>query len=249
MADELEDHEGTVSTGGRTITNLRFADDIDGLAGQEQELVKLVNHLEEASTAHGMQISAQKTQLMTNSTNGTSTDITIDNKKLKTIRSFKYLRAIVLDEGSKSEVLSRTAQTTAAVTKLKVIWNNKNIAISSKIRLMHSLAMSIFLYACETWSITAHIERRIQALEMICFRKLLGTLYRDHITNEEAKTRTGNAIEPYEDLLTSMKRRKLKWYGHVTRSSGLATTILQGTVQEGKRRGRQRKRWEDNIKE
>ena len=81
MVDALEDHEGTVSTGSRTITNLRFADDIDGLAGQEQELVKLVNHLEEASMAHGMQISAEKTQLMTNNTNGISTDITIDNKK------------------------------------------------------------------------------------------------------------------------------------------------------------------------
>ena len=58
MADAREDHEGTVSIGGRTITNLRFADDIDGLAGQEQELDKLVHHLEEASTAYGMQISA-----------------------------------------------------------------------------------------------------------------------------------------------------------------------------------------------
>ena len=54
MADTLEDHEGTVGIGGRTSTNLRFADDIDGLAGHEQELVKLVNHLEEASTAYGM---------------------------------------------------------------------------------------------------------------------------------------------------------------------------------------------------
>ena len=49
--------------------------------------------------------------------------------------------------------------------------------------------------------------------------------------------------------VTSVKRRKLKWYGHVTRSSGLAKTILQGTVQGGRRRGRQRKRWEDSIKE
>ena len=73
--------------------------------------------------------------------------------------------------------------------------------------------------------------------------------YRDHITNEEVKPRTGNAIGPYEDLLTSGKRRKLKWYGHVTRSSGLANTILHGTVQGGRRRGKQRKRWEDNIKE
>ena len=88
MAASLEDHEGTVSIGGKTITNLRFADDIDGLAGQEQELVKLVNHLEEASAAYDMQISAKKTQLMTNNTNGISTDITIDNKKLETVLSY-----------------------------------------------------------------------------------------------------------------------------------------------------------------
>ena len=231
------------------VFNLRFADDIDGLAGQEQELVKLANYLEEASTAYGMQISAEKTQLMANNTNGISTDITIDNKKLKTVRSFEYLGTIVSEEGSKPEVLSGIAQTTAAVTKLKVIWNGKNNAFSAKIRLMRPPAMSIFVHACETWTITADIERRIQALEMRCFRTLLGISYRDHITNEEVKARIGNAIGQCEDLLTSVKRRKQRWYGHVTRSSGLAKTILQGTVQGGRRRGRQKKRWEDNIKE
>ena len=109
--------------------------------------------------------------------------------------------------------------------------------------------MSIFLYACETQTITAAIERMIQALEMRCFRELLDISYRDHITNEEVKAKIGNAIGRYEDLLTSVKRCKLKWYGHVTQSSGLAKTILQGTVQGGRRRGRQRKRWEDSIKE
>ena len=54
--------------------------------------------------------------------------------------------------------------------------------------------MSLFLYACETWTITADAERRMQALEMRCFRKVLGILYRDHTTNEEVKTRIGNAM-------------------------------------------------------
>ena len=81
MADAIEDHEGRVRIGGRTITNLHFANDIDGLAGQEQELVKLVNHLEEGSTAYDRQISAEKTQLMTNKTNGIGTGITIDKKQ------------------------------------------------------------------------------------------------------------------------------------------------------------------------
>ena len=103
--------------------------------------------------------------------------------------------------------------------------------------------------ATAAWRLDSHIERRIQTLEMRCFSKLLCISYRDHTTNGEVKTRIRNAIGPYEDLLTSVKRRKLKWYGHVTRSSGLAKTILQGTLQGRRRRGRQRKRWEDNIKE
>ena len=65
MTDALEDHEGTVSIGGRTITNLRFANDIDGLAGEEEELANLVERLDKACTAYGMEISAEKTKLMT----------------------------------------------------------------------------------------------------------------------------------------------------------------------------------------
>ena len=184
---------------------------------------------------------------MTNNTNGISTDITASGEKLETVESFKYLGAIVSDRGSKPEILSRIAQTTAALTKLKIIWNDRYVSLKSKIRLMRSLVISIFLYACESWTLTADIERRIQATEMRCFRKLFGISYKDRITNEEVRNRIWQAIGPYEDLLTTVKKRKLKWYGHVSRSSGLSKTILQGTVQGGRRRGRQRRRWEDNI--
>ena len=68
------------------------------------------------------------------------------------------------------------------------------------------------------------------------------------MTNEEVHYNIQQAIGPHEDLLTILKRRKLKWYGHVCRSSGLAKTILQATVKGRKRQGRQKKRWKDNIK-
>ena len=107
--------------------------------------------------------------------------------------------------------------------------------------------MSTFLYACETWTLTAETERKIQTMEMRSFRRPLGILYREHITNEEVRSRIRQAIGPYKELLTIVKQRKLQWYGHITRSWGLAKTFLQGTVQGGSKRGRQRKRWEDNI--
>ena len=87
MTDASEDHEGTVSIGGRT--NLRFADDIDGLAGEEEELTKLVECLDKASTAYGMEISAEKTKLVTNNTSDINTEITVNGQKLETVTSFK----------------------------------------------------------------------------------------------------------------------------------------------------------------
>ena len=99
------------------------------------------------------------------------------------------------DEGFKAEMLSRIAQTTAALTRLKSVWNDRHISLSFKIRLIQQ------------------------------------------------------AIGPHEDFLTIVKRRKLQWYGHAACSSSLAKTILQGTEKGGRRLGRQRKRWEDNIRE
>ena len=107
MTDALEDHEGTVSIGGRAITNLRFADDIDGLAGEEAELSKLVERLDKASTACGMETSAEKTMLMTNSTSGINREIKINGQKLETVTGFKYPGSVINDEGSKPEILSR----------------------------------------------------------------------------------------------------------------------------------------------
>ena len=86
-------------------------------------------------------------------------------------------------------------------------------------------------------------------MEMRCYRNILRISYKDHVTNEEVCAKIQQAIGPHEDLLTIVKRRKLQWYGHVSRSSGLAKTILQGTVKRGRRQGGQRKRWEDNIRE
>ena len=92
------------------------------------------------------------------------------------------------------------------------------------------------------------LQRRIQAMKMTCYRKILRISYKHHVTNEEVRAKIQQAIGPHEDL-PIVKRRKLQWYGHVSRSSGLAKTILQGTVKGGRRQGRQSKRVEDNIRE
>ena len=139
MTDASENHECTVSIKGRTI-NLYFADDISGLA-REEELAKLVKQLNKAFTACGMEISAEKTKLMTNNTSS----INIEVKVNETVISLKHLGSVVSDEPGPAkepnilehclqpEIVSRIAQMTAALTKLKPVLNDRSISFSSKI--------------------------------------------------------------------------------------------------------------------
>ena len=175
---------------------------------------------------------------MTNSANGVQKEIKVKGQMLGTITSFKYLRAVVSDDGSKPEALSRIEQATAALTKLKPIWRENNIFLGSKVKLMRSLAISIFLYACESWTVTAELEKRTQAFEMTRYRRLLNISYKDYVTNDEVRRKNQAAIGEYDELLTLVKKRKLRWFGHVSRSASLAKTILQGAV-KGKKKKRQ----------
>ena len=161
MTDALEDHQGTVSIGGRTITNLPFCW-LHWWPGRKRGGTRLPgDRLDKTSAAFGVEISAEKTKLMTNNANVISIDIKINSEKLDEVGSFKYLGAVVTDQESQSEVLSRVAQTTAALARLKTIWNKKYISLSSKIRLIHLLAISVLLYACETWTLTAEYPEEI----------------------------------------------------------------------------------------
>ncbi|XP_062589437.1 uncharacterized protein LOC134251087 [Saccostrea cucullata] len=214
---------------------------------KETELTSLVNRLDQAASSYGIEISAEKTKLMANNTQGITSKVNVSGTCLETVKSFKYLGSIISDEGSKAEIIARIAQTTAVLAKLQTIWRDRNITLRPKIQLMCSLAMSVFLYACETWTLTAELEKRIMSTEMRCYRKILGINYTDHVTNAEVDGTVTEAIGPHNDFLTIVKKRKLRWYGQVSRSSGLAKTILQGTVKGGRKRGRQKKRWEDNI--
>ena len=111
-------YNGTISIGDRTITNLRFADDIDGITGEEDELATFVQNVDNAATHFCTEIYAEKPTIMTN--NGTlQRDTTKPGQKMKTVDHFKYLGAIICGEGSRRVVLSRAALTIAALTSTR----------------------------------------------------------------------------------------------------------------------------------
>ena len=84
---------------------------------------------------------------------------------------------------------------------MKPVWRDSNISLGSKVKLMPSLIISIFLYACESWTLTAELEKRVQAFKMRCYRRLLNISYKDHVTNEDVRRKIQVAIGKYDKLL------------------------------------------------
>ena len=197
-----------------------------------------------------MEISAEKTKVMTNShVKNVNSEFKVKDSVLQIVDQFIYLGALVTDNGSKSEVLSRIAKAQSSLSKLKTIWKDKNISVSSKIRLLRSLVISIFLYACESWTLDSYLQQRIASFEMRCYRQLLGIDYKQHISNICVRKMITSEIGKHQELLEIVKTRKMKWFGHTARGGGLAKMCLQGTVRGGRSRGRPRKKWADNIAE
>ena len=153
MCAALDDLEGSVSIGGRLITNFRFADDILVNAEEEEEAGVLIDHLDITTTRYKTEIGPDKTKVMTNNPNGFQREIKIKGQRLEEVENVKYLGAIISKEGSKPEILSRIAQTTAALSRLEIIWRDKNILLASTVKLMLTLILSTFLYACESWTL------------------------------------------------------------------------------------------------
>ena len=149
-----------------------------------------------------MEITTEKTKLITNNTSCVNTEIKVNGQKLETVTSFKYRGLVITDEGCNPKILSRIAQTTTALTRLIPVWNDRSISLRSKIRLMLSLVTSIFLYAIESKTLTAKLQRRIQAMKIRCYRKILHISYKDPVTNEEVCAKIQHAIGSHEDHLT-----------------------------------------------
>ena len=139
------------------------------------------------------------------------------------------------------------ARATAALTKLEPIWTD-NISLVSKVKLIRSLGISTLLHACESWTLTAELEKRTQGFKLRCYRRLLltsriRTMSLKRLFADRSKQPFGNLTK----LLTVLTKLELRWFGSISWYSGLGQTILQGTME--RKRHRQKKGWEEKVTE
>lgn len=202
--------------------------------GMSENFKYLAKVLDETATSYGMEISVGKTKVMTNNTKDISKEIKANGKKCGTARTFKYLGSTIADEGLKKWDTGQNC--TAALTKLKPDWNDSNVSLSFDAWLTRSpLNIPLCMPIMDPHGRSREANPSIS--------------YKEHITNGIVHSTIQQAVGPYEELLTTIRKSRVKWYSHIFRFSGHTRTMLQGIVKGRRKRGWQKKRWEDNIKE
>lgn len=233
---------------GQLINNLRFADDVDLIANTSQNLQEITNRVDESSRRMGLRINIGKTKTMTIGKQHEDLKINIGDETIEQVTKFVYLGGVITEDGNCTEdIKRRCGLACAAFGGLNKMWRAKNISVTTKMRLYHTLVEPVLLYGSECWTLRKEDERRLLVVEMSWLRRIKGISRRDKIRN----TTTRRELRAEETVIEKIQKRRLKWYGHVERMDNkrLPLAALHGHVEGERSRGRQRKRWIDNIKE
>src|SRR5256885_7987428 len=240
----LEETEIGVKIGGRNINNLRYADDTTLLAESDRDLECPVRRVQELSERMGLYLNIKKTKVMTTAGNGTVT-IKINNKEIETVQDFIFLGSRV-DRGGECgpEIRRRLTLGRTAMQGMEKIWKSKDISTATKTRLVNAIVFPIATYGCESWTLRKTDERKIDAFELWCWRRMLLVPWTARTTNRAVL----DCVKPKMSLDGKITKQRLSFFGHVMRADSLETSLMLGNVSGNRRRGRQRTRWLDTVK-
>ncbi|GFR90621.1 endonuclease-reverse transcriptase [Elysia marginata] len=193
-------------------------------------------------------MNTKKTKVMVISkTEPPKINIKVKGKCIEQIEHFKYLgHLITTDAGSDDEIKSRVIITKSAFTKLSHILTSKRVGLLTRLRVMKCFVWSQFLYASETWTLNKNTEKRIEAMEMWIYRRMQRISWKEKVTNKKVLESVG--LQRPELLLT-IQRRKMKYYGHLRRHDSIQKRIQEGKIDGRRGRGRRRQTWLGNIQE
>ena len=176
LAEAFEDCKKLgINVDGYKLKDLRFADDIALIADSEEDLQTLIEQVHDASKKFGMEISIPKTKAMIFSREDQlQVNINLDGTPLEQVNRFKYLGVTLTPSNdSTSEIKSRLLLASTALGKLQKVWSDKDVTLSTKLRLVNALIYPVLLYGSEIWTIKKNDMKKLEAFEMRCYRKIL----------------------------------------------------------------------------
>ena len=247
IREALEGLKG-IQFGGQNVTNLRYADDAVLIADSRKKLQRMLNKLNAKCKTYGMAMNVKKTKVMVMSKEGkVKCNIKLDQEVLEQVDRYKYLGSwITEDVRGDKEIAARVAMAKTA------FWQNKelmrrNIREQTKLKILNCYVFSVLNYGCESWTWNKAMQKRIDAFEYWCYRRMLKISYVDRVSNKEVLNKMHTELHFKKD----MWKRKMEFAGHVLRGSSGDShlCILEGKVCGKRCRGRPRLTWINDVME
>ena len=243
----LHDIKG-LRVGGYNFNNLRYADDIVLIAESQEKLQEMLNVIVERSAERGLSVNLKKTECMVVSKkiNNPACNITIGNQIIKQVNRFEYLGTTITSDGRcDTEIKKRIAIAKNAFSKMDKLFKDRKLSMKIKTRLLRCYILPILIYGSEGWTISATMNKRLEASEMWFLRRILRISYVDHVTNDEVLKRA-NAKR---SLINTIRDRQMKFLGHIMRNKEIESLTITGKIDGEKARGRQRLTFCKNLSE
>ncbi|HMW60562.1 MAG TPA: reverse transcriptase domain-containing protein, partial [Leptospiraceae bacterium] len=248
VMDTMKELNTGVSIHGQTISNLKFADDVDLLDSCQENLQRKVTVVDQAGRETGLKMNISKTKTMVFGRKEIDKDVEVRSVKIENVEEFEYLGSLLTwDNDCSKDIRRRIAKATGVSSGFGSIWKSKQISIKVKMSILRTCVFSVFMYACETWTLRKADRDRILAFEMRCYRRMLGIKWQQKITNVEIRKR----LAVKKNLLQEVMGRKLTLFGHICRMNDgrMVKDILFGMMDGKSRRGRPSREWFDDIRE
>lgn len=233
-----------ININGRSITHLRFADDIVLFAKTPDDLGKMINDLASESAKFGLKLNPEKTKIMTN---GKKDPVTVEQTQISYVDEYIYLGQLISPEDNiNKEVERRIANGWKKYWGAKEIMKDKNLHISTKSKLFNTCILPVLTYGSETWALTRNIANKLSTCQHAMERSMVGIKRKDKVRNSNIRSKT-----KVQDITLKIRRQKWKWAGHMIRGKDKWSKIItQWYPRDGKRkRGRPQRRWDDDIKQ
>ena len=238
------DNKG-ININGEHLNNLRFADDIVLFSETGEELQQMMEDINRESLKVGLKMNRKKTKIMFNNIVRPQ-QIKIEDEVIEAVDEYIYLgQAIKANPDHSREIKRRIGMGWSAFGKQSSIMKS-NLPLSLKRKVYNQCVLPVIIYGSETWSITKHLERKLRSAQRGMERIMLGITWRDKKRASWIRDQT-----KVEDILTTIKKRKWSWAGHIYRreDNRWTTRATEWDPRDGIRgRGRQRTRWRDEIR-
>lgn len=233
---------------GENLSHLRFADDLILFSEDARTLEIMLQQLCDESAKAGLTMNLTKTKIMTNAQQtGTNDLISVNNENIEYVKEYIYLGQLIsTDDCMKKEIERRITNTWKRYWSLKEVMKDKDMPMKGKKKVYELCIMPCLLYGCQTWALTELLENKLKVCQNSIERSILGIKRRDRVKLEKIKNKT-----KFKNAQTTYRQLKWRWTGHMLRESKDKWTkiVTEWYPRDNKRsKGRQVKRWEDDIK-